>query len=468
MPSSDFEKVTSIKLVSPNKGESVFSAIFEQDPHFLHWNRISLIGTDADYRRFLPFSAEALQWELYVNPKWSESGEHQRTSGEAFITRSGRASGLTIASDGIQKFATLKITKYVKTHAVTDGRLSAVYAFLQRSSAWDPYSKLPKDSRLSVRGEWQKIPSIGLKLRLLTDGYRRKDPRISQEIELIEIPGVEIGPIADMSSEAFVLAAEKLWFSIRVLLMFRFRQSVTPLVEQISAADEIRATWHSVEIEPRHEANPFDVIDFNGRVDRFLVQAAPVLATQDDQIGLLHAATWGYATSFGMSVMEAQLTDRVEAIERLITVYEKASDLNRDRVAINHWKPIKKALKTTIDSLDIDSKLANDLKRGFGSSPPLILEERIQRMAAKYSSKWNHQEQDLLKGVGAMIKARNAIVHGRLVEDANSLPVERLRAQVIFEKLFTSFTECDDYYTSGYSLECILHIERQFERTDGA
>ena len=429
---------------------------------------MSLIGSDEDYGRFLPFSMGGFEWELYSNPDWPTRGSDQlehRTFGNAFLTRNGRARGISIARDGIQKFADLAIQRHVETNKVSDGKLSAIYRFLQRPPTWYAYPRRPIDS-LSVRGEWRSVPSLGLKLRLLTNGYRRRDFRISQEVELIEIPGVEVQPIEDMSSETFVTAAEKLWFSIRILLMFRFRQSITPLTERVATLDKITTVWHRVEVEPREEARDFDCVDFHGRVDDFLVQAVPRLANCSDQGGVLHAAAWGYAASFGPSVMEAQLTDRVESIERLVAVYEKTFGLDRDRVSREEWKRIQSALKKTVVDLEIGEELTSHLKRGFASSPTLTLQERIERMAARYSDQWNQDDRGLLKGLGTMITARNAIVHGRLVDDIERLAVERLRAQVLFERLFTSFFVCNEYYSSGYLQTSIFALEQRIAGHD--
>lgn len=468
MSQPDFENIVSVKLLHPEREAALFSAILERDPHFLHWNRMSLVGNDDDYRRFLPISRGQVEWELYDNPDWpyrrGDQSEH-RTFGVAFLTRSGRAGGISIARDGIQKFADLTIHRHIETLPISDGKLSALYAFLQRPPIWYAYPKRLIGS-LSVRGEWRSMPSLELKLRLLTTGHRRNDSRISQEVELIEIPGVEVQPIADMSPEAFIKAVDDLWFSIRVLLMFRFRQPVAPLTEQVSTPDKITTTWHRVEVEPRQEARDFYNADFFGRVDDFLAQAAPRLATCRDQSGLLHAAAWGYATSFGTTVLEAQLTDCVEAIERLVAVHEKTAGLDRDRVNREEWKPIKSALKRAVDDLDIDAELAGNLKRGFASSPPLTLQERIERMAAQYSHRWIQDDRDLLKGLDRMITARNDIVHGRLIDNIDRLAVERLRAQVIFEKLFMSFVDCPNFHSSGYAQRSISSLEQRLAGYD--
>ncbi|MCF4098615.1 hypothetical protein [Maritalea mediterranea] len=465
----DFESTASVRLLHPDRGEAVFSAIFERDPHFLHWNRMSLVGNDDDYRRFLPISnISQLKWELYDNPDWPKRDDSQpehRTYGTAILNTRGRANGSSIARDSIQKFASFAINVHVETITITDAKMSAVYAFLQRPPAWDAYPRRLTES-LSVRGEWRSAPSLGLKLRLLTNRYRRNEARISQEIELIEIPCVEVQPIADISAEAFVAAAGDLWFSIRVLLMYWFRQFVTPLSEQVITPNEITTTWRSVEVEPRQETRHLDLVDFFGRFDDFIVQAAPNLAIYQDQSSQLHAAVWGYAASFSTPVLEVQLTDRVEALERLVTVYERAASLDRDRVSRQKWKPIKSALKRTIDNLDLDEELAGQLKRGFASSPTLTLHERIERMATIYADQWEQADQNLLKGLASMIAARNSIVHGRLVDNIDRLAMEGLRAQAIFDKLFLSFIGCLEFHSSGYARESIYFHERRLEGHD--
>lgn len=470
MPIRDFESTVSVKLLHPDHGDALFSAILERDPHFLHWNRISLIGSLNDYQRFLPISSGLLEWELYDNPDWPEPGGDQlgqRTFGTAIVHQQGMAGGISIANDGIQKFADLTIHRHVETHTLSDGELSAIYAFLQRPTDWYAYPRRSIDS-LPVRGEWRSVHSLGLKLRLLTNGHRRKDSRVSQEVELIEVPGVEIRTIADKPSGDFVTDAEKLWFSIRVLLMFRFRQSVIPLFEQVSTPEQITMTWHCVEVEPRREINAFEYIDFSGRVDNFIAKAVPRLASYGDERRHLHAAAWCYAASFGPSVLEAQLTDRIEAIEGLVAVFEKTAGLDRDRFSRKNWKSVKSALKKTVDDLDIDEELAKHLKRGFASSPTLTLQEGIERMATEFSESWNLRDQGLLKGLDTMIAARNAIVHGRLIDNIDRLALEALRAQVIFEKLFLGFFGCDEYHSSGYAQQTISSLERRLkEHGDG-
>lgn len=52
----DFERTVSVKLLHYDSGDAILSAIHERNLHFLHWNRMSLIGRDDGYRRFLPIS----------------------------------------------------------------------------------------------------------------------------------------------------------------------------------------------------------------------------------------------------------------------------------------------------------------------------------------------------------------------------------------------------------------------------
>nr|WP_321454618.1 hypothetical protein [uncultured Cohaesibacter sp.] len=463
MSRSNFESAVTVKLLHADFGELVFSAIFERDPHFLHWNRMSLIGNFDDYKRSLPISMAQAEWQLYCNPSWLEhqgSDLECLTFGTAIFNRCGMTGGKYIARDGIQKFADLTIDRHVETLKIPSDKMSAIFTFLQRPPTWYAYPRRQMDT-LSMRGEWKCMPELGLKLRLLTEGHKRKDFRVSNEKELIEIPGVEIQSIRDMSAETFVSSAKDLWFSIRVLLMFRFRQIVAPLQEQVTTLDEVTTTWFTIEVEARYEASHYDILGFIERVDDFLVQAATKLANYRNQSDLLHAAAWGYAASFATSVLEAQLTGRVEAIERLVTAYEVAKNLDRSRVCGKDWKPIKSALKRTVDDLDLDTELSAQLKRGFGSPPVLTLQERIERMSNSYVSQWKKADPDLLIGLNDMIKARNSIVHGRLIENFDRLSVEPLRAQRLFEKLFMCFVGCPEFHTSAYLKQAISFFDRR-------
>lgn len=466
MAGFDFESTISIRIIDRERGDELFSAILERDPNFLHWSRISLIGSSDDYRRFLPICREQIHWELYENPNWWVGQQcdplELRTFGMAVTVRTGMAGGSSISRDGIQKFADLEIHKHVEILKISEGKPSAIYTFLQRPPDWFAYPRCQIDA-LSVRGEWRNVSSLGLRLRLLTKGHRRNDTRVSQEIELIELPGVEIQPIEEMSSEVFVAAAEKLWLSARILMMFRFKQPIATLKAQICVSESIKTTWNRVEIEPRTNPRIIDSIGIFGRVDDFLVEAAPRLGSCQDSSGVLHAATYGYASSFRADALEGQLTQRVEAIERLVAVYEKTVGLDRHRICRAEWSKVKVSLKKAIDDCPIDIEIANHLKRGFASPPPLTLQERIERMVAAYPSQWGRGDLDIIKEINHMIATRNAIVHGRIIENFERLTVEALRAQAIFEKLFMSFVGCNSYHSTSYLQQSISHFERRVE-----
>lgn len=313
----DFEQAASIRVIDSNRGDALFSAILERDPQFLHWNRISLIGSKDDYRRFLSIKMGPIEWELYENQRWLDLQAREldsRTFGLAITTWSGRASGAAIAHDGIQKFADLEIHKHVQTYAVPGDKLSAIYTFLQRPSGWYAYPRRQLDS-LSFRGEWRNVPPLGLKLRLLTIGHRRSDSRISQEVELIDLPGVEIQPIAEMSPDYFISAAGSLWFSIRILLTYRFQQPALTLTEVLRASAKVSTTWHRIELKPRQLVHGIVNDRIFCRLDDLIVEAAPRMEAYRDYFDVLYASVFGYAASFATSVLETRLTQRVEAIE---------------------------------------------------------------------------------------------------------------------------------------------------------
>lgn len=467
----DFERMSTVRLHHPQGGEETCSAILERDPNFLHWNRMSLIGSWDDYVRFLRFQGEGqFQWQLFENPDWPPPGEDQtkhRTSGTGIFQTLGMASGASIGSNSVQKFADISILTYVDTLATSGEKPSVSYSFLQRPRGWYAYPKRPLLlDALSVRGDWRDIPSLKLRFRLLSTGHRRNDARVSQETQLIEIPGVEIESIGHMSPDEFIKQAEDLWFSLRILISFRYQQFVRPLTQAITTPEWIEHTWQTVEVEAKRTSDGQWIMDFLGRVDDFLAQGAASLFTYRDHRELLHAAVWGYVTSFTSFVLEGRLTSRVEAIERLVTVYEKTVSADRDIVSRGRWSAIKSVLKRAIDDLQLEKELAGRIKRSIATPSILTLQERVERMAASYSEEWRQGDRDVLTGLDHMVAARNAVVHGRLVDDVDRLFVETLRAQAIFEKLFLSFVGCPQYHSSGFTCSTISSMERKMVEAD--
>lgn len=77
-------------------------------------------------------------------------------------------------------------------------------------------------------------------------------------------------------------------------------------------------------------------------------------------------------------------------------------------------------------------------------------------MVSIYSDRWNQGDRDIFKGIDHMIKARNAIVHGRLVDSSERLMAEVFRAQIVFEKLFMEFIGCFSYYSTGSAVQYLV------------
>ncbi|MEQ8452039.1 MAG: hypothetical protein RIB97_20425, partial [Nitratireductor sp.] len=418
----DTEKAVTLTIHHPAEGAETFSAILERDPHFLNWNRISLIGSKNDQNRFLRFRGEGqFQWELYDNLNWpglrDQSWIALQTCGTGIITRLGMAQGVSIARESIQKFADIQILSYVETTLWDEAPLAATYCFLQRPSVWYPHRKsVDRSDRLSRRGDWYAVPGTELKFRHIYTGYRRDDRRVSHEVEVLDVPGIEVAPTVEMAPEVFVAEAEQLWFSFRILIAFRFRLHVRPLSETISQPGLETRTWHTVEIQPRDESDNDADLSFHVITEELFAKAAGALLRCRGQRELLHAATWGYADSFNSSVLESQLTNRVEAVERLVCVYEDTNSLTREVVDREEWKPIRKALKKTVDGLELPKEVAARVKQSQSRPTTLTLLERIERMASRYQGKWTSEDRELLSGLGLMINARNDIVHGRCSE----------------------------------------------------
>jgi len=470
MPRSDFDSTVSIKLTSASGKEVRCSALLERDPGFLQWNRISLLGNHEDYVAALGLqSSSEVRWELHNNPDWphGELREDQhRTSGTAMVRSMGMASGVAIAPESIQKFADLRIFEY-REHT-TDPSWNgprAEYWFLQRPRGWHAYPRrLRRIEGISHRSDWLRVAGSGLKFRLLSIGYPRTDRRLSRETELIQLPGVEICPQNEMAHEAFLAAADDLWFSLRILIAFRFRLYPNTLAEFRETPGEYARTWHPIAVEPREISDDHFDAPFYGAVDRFFARAAVTLARHKSHRALLHAAAFGYANSYKTFLLEGGLTSCVEAIERLVTAFEVTASLEREVVNRKEWRKISGILKKSVDTLNLGEAKASLVKRSLAYPVTLSLEERVLRMVHAQRKRWHESDLQLLAGLGNMIKARNAIVHGRLIEDINEIYVELVRARALFERLFLKFLNCTGFDCSGYPQLIIEQHEQNRSR----
>ncbi len=75
MGMSDFERSVSIVLTDRHGAEMRVSAVFYQDAHYLHHNRIALIGTRDQEMELLWLDTEwEINWALHARSDWNLSG----------------------------------------------------------------------------------------------------------------------------------------------------------------------------------------------------------------------------------------------------------------------------------------------------------------------------------------------------------------------------------------------------------
>jgi hypothetical protein len=353
------------------------------------------------------------------------------------------ATGINIAETSVQKVAVLELfnsTLKVANPTFETG-LSVTYWFLQRPTDWHVHSRAwSKREDLTQRGPWRTVAGTGLRFRLLHVGQVRRELRRSPESELIEIPAVEIEPATVFKDgEAFFAAAATLWFTLRIGIVFWHRQYALTLAEFRSRPGCVEQVWHTEAIEPMAGPDEREERSMFGVSDRFLQCVSSVLMPKPELHEQVHAAAFGYVGSFRTFASESALTNCAEAIERLIVAFEADSGLTRELVSRKDWGKTAKRLKAVVDSEGWTRSVAAAAKRSLASSPTLSLQERIERMARRYRCGRGQKHARVLEGIDRMIQMRNAIVHGRKVEDQQALFVETVRARALFELLFVSF-----------------------------
>lgn len=448
----DYEQAATVELTLKDGEVIRLSAILHRDPHHLTWNRIRLLGTETEKFSLWRLEDEGgLRWSLFANAHWPMTSTYE-TSGRGFLRDRGVTKGMNIDPEGVQVFGEIEVFEKVEA-IVGDGwtEQTAQYWFLQRPYDWFPSRRRYSEPKgLSRYGDWRTIRSLGLKFRHAQIGHARSDDRLSREVELVEIPAVEIAPLGTMDEADFATRADDLWFSLRILMVFRYRQYVSPLMAYKSGWGRRTQTWHSSAVEPKEKRPDGDTPPFYGSSAKVFARALPALARYRDQRELLHGAAYGYAESFKASVSESNLTSCVEALERLVCAFEEIQGLSRDAVDREDWKPVAKALKRAIDAAGVHATTRGRLKRSLASPAPLSLQERIERMARRYRRHWAEHDLKLLTGLPRLIKTRNDIVHGRLVRDYNALYTELERGRAVFERLFLNLVGCHKCDLPGY------------------
>ncbi len=449
----DYEQAATVELTLDG-GEIVrLSAILQRDPHHLTWNKIRLLGTETEkFSLYRLDDEQGVRWSLFKNENWPAGSAYQ-TFGRGFLRDRGVTQGINIDPEGIQAFGDIEV--FEKVEVVVSDRWTeqfAQYWFLQRPYEWSPSRRrFSKPRGLSRHGDWQTIRTLGLKFRHAQIGHARNDERLSREVELVDIPAVEVAPLGVIDEADFAERADDLWFSLRILLVFRYRQYVSPLMTYKSGWGRCTQTWHSSAVEPKEKRPDGETPPFYGSSAKVFARALPTLAHYRNQRELLHGAAYGYAESFKASVSESNLTSCVEALERLVCAFEEIQGLSREAVDRKAWRPIAKALKRTIDEVSLDAATRARLKRSLASPAPLSLQERIERMARTYRRHWAENDLKLLNGLNRLIKTRNDIVHGRLIRDYNALYIDLERGRAVFERLFLNLMGCHKCDLPRYS-----------------
>ena len=451
MRSHQFDRIASIQLTNEAGKTRETSAIFHQDPQYLSSNRISLLGSHDQSIGMMGFGASGVvTWQLYDRSDWklSEDPNYKYIErGRGIIRSTGMAQGKVIADGSIQPFAEVEIIETSdELHARWIADQSAEFWFLQRpKDHWYVHQRaLRKTEQHKLAAPWKKVPDQAMRFRLLRLATYRDDERINQERERIDLPGVEIQPIEPMDDATFNLASDRLWFSIRVLLMFRYRQPIDTLHKTRGGHQRRESSWYTIRLEPRCRRSLYEAGEppFRGMVEPYLAKGTARIETMQQQRELLHAAAFAYASSFSAPAMEGRLTACIEGIERLIEAFEQVSGLTREKVDRKRWRTLGKAVRKQARTIDASNLEHQAIQRMLTDNPKFHLLERIERLANSLPPQARKLPLELLANAPGMIKARNDIVHGRMVSDYNDLVIEQFRAQTLFEWLWLGFLGC--------------------------
>ena len=443
-------------ILSAGDWSATCSCRLERDPGHLSYNRIVLVGDRDAWRGVLPLqSAREIEWRLHENEGWySTQGSRQRTStyGTAFIRSIGMSSGVAIHPMGVQDFGNLDILEFTETTQFgndEDAHRSMEFTFLQRPVDWNPWKRrFSFQSSLTRRGDWFKVGAT--RFRSVLHGELRNDQRLSKEIELIQLPGFEVEPVGSGDHNEFPEMAERLWFCLRILVSFRHRQLLHPLRTLASRKDQLSVTWRPQAIEPRQKQDTYREGPIRGSPDGFFASGARRLLAIPEHREALHAAVYGYASSYAMTLVEGRLTACVESLERLIGVFEQTHDLSRELVDPKTWKTASKKLRKAVDDLGLSSVQAHAVRQNLANPLNMPLEARLERMVQHYRRRWSAKEMGVAK-LHTMIKLRNHIVHGRMIADYSEVQAEILRAQTLFELLFLNMLGCHAFFGSGHA-----------------
>lgn len=433
---------------------------------------MSLLGNQETMLSAMRLSGKGpVQWKLLHREMRGHEGYVYDEFGTAIVRSEGQTTGLNLADDSIQKVASLELIEaadFVENDGF-DAEQQMTFWFLQRPPRWHVFSRAwSKHSDLTQKGPWRKVSGSGLRFRLIRFGFLQTDVRRNVETEFIGIPGVEIEPIQPWAQEDESFEAGRaLWFSLRIVISFWHRQNVYTLREQRSSESSIGSTWHSEALEPPRKTVATRGNIFLGNDDAFYRSAAISIADFPQLKEQLHAAVYGYASSFRSLVSEPALTSCIEGIERLLVAFEEHHGLRREVVSRKQWRESAKYLKAAIDDVPWDKEVKAHAKRFVSAPPSLSLDERIHRMARHFASKRRRKVPKIFEGSDRMIRLRNKIVHGRQIEDFQLLYAETMRAQGIFETLFVDLLNSRPHIELTRAAERALFQYNAYKANEG-
>jgi len=468
MRANESERVISVELTDKSGDIHLFSGILRQDPNYLSHNRIELLGTTNQSLGLYRFERSGVvHWKAHTRADWKvrtdPDYQHVLSGTGRFIQR-GATSGANIAEDAVQPFVSISIFEMNDEYRLKgiEGQ-RAEYWFLQRpSQGWYIHHRFSLRDPPRVRtGFWRKIPTLGLRFRLVSTSIDRDDNRVTTEREVIDIPGVEIRPVQEMTEDDFGAAAEKLWFIFRTLIAFCCRQPVETLAEFKQGNSWNSSLWHAIELQPRKKRGYFEAINhsFRAPIEKYLAQSAKTILKQGCEVELLHGAAFGYSSSYTAASTESRLTSCLEAIERLLEAFERSNGLTRDLIPNRRWKTLGKAIRKAARSAEANTSEHEAIEKLLSQVPRMTLLERIERMVAAQHSNWRSAPQELLNGADRMISMRNSIVHGRVMSDYHAMVHHVLRAQAMFELLWLAFLGCGSFQDSNWARLSVAHFD---------
>lgn len=453
------DEPTNIIVVQENGEKHTFSALLKQEPGYLNFNKIELLGRPEDSSSAMSLVGSGLiSWTVIEQV---ESAKRARF-GTGFVRSANELMGLGLPPESVRPLGILEIFDFVEEIEWDESHSesSIVVWFLQRPTSWhlipSSHSQL---GEFNQHGNWCEVKAHNVKFRLRSISWLRRDTRINNEIEYIEIPAVELRNLDNSEDGVSIEKSGDLLIPfLNVLLASYYKQPFRVLERRERIGKKFKVSHQPIALESlrtegdiRHR--------FLGDKEQFLSNGLSELARYHNQTAGLFGAVHGYYSSFTGYTIEEKLTSVVEGIEALVTLYEKDAAISRALVSSGTWRGIAKKLKTSLDSEAIDSEIASAIKMQLARPPVLNLFGRISRMVGAQDKGWTSLDREISDGIDRLISLRNKIVHGEEVDDYEEVFAETQRGQLIFERLFLSLCGDENLRSTGISIERLLKHE---------